>query len=170
MSTFLLLTDTAETVAETSGGKLLLDYLIYLVIIVVGIIVLLLLRKATELPSHAAVKERLTAFAKAIAETEQSAPERLVERLNRVGKLVSECDKLVYETSALAHKERDGDMDSICTLLEEARNELSAFRVGDGNEVWRLTEARTRVENAIGTLDNIMARDKTLKKNKKQRA
>ena len=92
MNTFLLLTDAAGTAADAAGGKLLLDYIIYFVIIAVGIVVLLLLRRATRLPSHADVKERVAAFSAALKETEKSAPERLVERINRAGKLISDCD------------------------------------------------------------------------------
>lgn len=168
MNTFLLLTDAAGTAADAAGGRLLLDYIIYFVIIAVGIVVLLFLRRATRLPSHADVKERVAAFSDALKETEKSAPERLVERINRAGKLISDCDKLIYQTSALAQKERDGDMDKVCTLLEEARGELSAFRLNGGNESWRLSEAHMRTENAVGVLTNILERDKTLKKNKKR--
>ena len=67
MNVFLLLTETAEPVAEAAGtsGELLLNYLIYAVIIVVGILILLLLRRATRLPSHAEVKEKIAAFSAA---------------------------------------------------------------------------------------------------------
>ena len=123
MNVFLLLTEAAEPVAEAAGtsGELLLNYLIYAVIIVVGILILLLLRRASRLPSHAEVKQKIAAFSAALAAMDESAPEHLVERLNRANKLLGDCDKLIYATSALAQKERDSDMDGVCTLLEGAR-------------------------------------------------
>ena len=172
MNVFLLLTDI-EPVAETAGtsGELLLNYLIYAVIIVVGILILLLLRRATRLPSHTEVKEKIAAFSAALAAADESAPEHLVElveRLNRANKLLGDCDKLIYATSAIAQKERDSDMDGVCTLLEGAREELSAFRNGGGTEAWRLHEARTRTEGSLATMERILERDKALKKNKKR--
>ena len=170
MNVFLLLTDAAETVTKTAetSGELLFNYLIYAVIIAVGIVVLLLLKKATRLPSHTDVKEKVSAFSAALTATETDAPDRLVERLNRANKLVGDCDKLIYTTSAIAQKERDSDMDSVCTLLEGARGELVSFRNNGGSEGWRIAEARTRTESCLALLENILERDKALKKNKKR--
>ena len=169
MNIFLLLTQT-ETAAGSAGtsGELLLNYLIYAVIIVVGILILLLLRRASRLPSHAEVKQKIAAFSAALTAMDESAPEHLVERLNRANKLLGDCDKLIYTTSAIAQKERDSDMDGVCTLLEGAREELSVFRNGGGTEAWRLHEARTRTEGSLATMERILERDKALKKNKKR--
>ena len=59
-------------------------------------------------------------------------------------------------------------MDGVCTLLEGAREELSAFRNGGGTEARRLHEARTRTEGSLATMERILDRDKALKKNKKR--
>ena len=167
MNVFLPLTEPAAEAAGTSG-ELLLNYLIYAAIIVVGILILLFLRKASRLPSHAEIKQNITAFSSALAAADESAPDRLVERNNRANKLLGDCDKLVYATSAVAQKERDSDMDGVCTLLEGAREELSAFRNGGGTENWRLAEARTRAEGSLALMERILERDKALKKNKKR--
>ena len=166
MNVFLLLTDAAKTVTKTAetSGELLFNYLIYAVIIAVGIVVLLTLKKATRLPSHTDVKEKVSAFSAALTATETDAPDRLVERLNRANKLVGDCDKLIYTTSAIAQKERDSGR----TPLEGARGELVSFRNNGGSEGWRIAEARTRTESCLALLDNILERDKALKKNKKR--
>ena len=167
MNVFLLLTEPAAEAAGTSG-ELPLNSPTSPAIMVVGTPTLLFLRKASRPPPHAETKENITAFSSALAAADESAPDRLVERTNRGNKHLGDSDKLVYATSAVAQKERDSDMDGVCTLLEGAREELSAFRNGGGTENWRLAEARTRAEGSLALMERILERDKALKKNKKR--
>ncbi len=143
------------------SGSLWIRYAVYAAIILVGVIVLLLLRRFSRLPSHAELKNRMKELSSQVAEAEKHAANGY-DRLKTASKLLYQLDKLVYITSELAQKERDGDLDMLCTMLEQARAVLFAYR--SGAEGQDLGEVARKLDEGLALLERILARDAELKK------
>lgn len=165
MNVFLLLAENAENEAADTQ-KLILQYVIYAAIIVVGLIVLALLKRAARPPKHEELKTRLNDLLAtldgAIAEKDEST----YDKIKAVTKLLTKLDKLVYVTSVMAQKERDGDLDNLSGLLESARGELATYKAVTREEDYRLSSARGKIADGISLLDKIIERDAALRKSR----
>lgn len=166
MNLYLLATEAA-TESATDPEKLLLQYIVYGAIIVVGIVCLILLKRASRLPKHKELKEQLTAFSTQLDAFSAEQNGRTYDAIKSGKKLLYTLDKLIYVTSAMAQKERDGDLNTLSSKLESAREDLSAYRIGKHEDESRLTASRRKVAEAIALLDSILERDAALKASKK---
>lgn len=157
----------AEETAQSQPERLWLQYVVYAAIIVAGIAVLLLMKRASRLPSHAELKKRLSGLVNALEEAEKEES-GAVGRMKTAAKLVTAVDRLSYTVYAMAQKERDGDLDSLSVLLEQARGELAALKTSSGERT-RLTAAREKVTAGIALLDRVIERDAAIAKKRKNR-
>lgn len=154
MNAFLL---AAE---EGAAEKLLLQYIAYAAIIVAGILLLVLLNRLTGLPKHGELKVKLESFAEGLDKL--SAQSKAYDRLKTVTKLIYRLDKLVYVSFTMSQKERDGDLDSLSSMLEGARNELTAYKTQKCEDAQRLANAHAKIDDASALLERIIERDRSI--------
>lgn len=152
---------------ETDITALILQYVIYAAVIVAGIVILILLKRASRLPDHAEVKNRLGVILSLLDKEKEDCAENAYNRVKSVAKILSKLDKLIYCTSTMARKERDGDMDNLSVMLEYARGEIAAYKLMRRDETYRLTSARNKLAEADELLEKIIERDAALKKDGK---
>lgn len=148
--------------------ELLLQYGIYAAIIVVGIIALIFLKRATRLPDHADLKARLCALHEDIAELIKASDDgegSAYDFFYMTSKCANRANKLAYTVTLMAQKERDGNLDAIAALLEEAHVCIIPykFKTKGKEETSGLVQAKAKTEKAISSLELILERDRDLK-------
>ena len=127
---------------EASEGEdtvsILIQYAIYILIIVVGIVVLGLIKRRQKPISHDALRKRLVNLSdniqKAI-ECIKSEKYGQYDFLRMMQKLIFSADKLIYQSSILADKERDSAISNIAMAVERAKSLLMEFRAE-----WKIVE------------------------------
>lgn len=149
----LLLTEQETSAPE----RLWLQYIIYAAIIVAGIIVLLLMKRASRLPNHKELRKRLLGVAASMDEAIAQARTRSV--IKTYAAFVSSIDRLSFTVYAMAQKERDGELDNLSVLLEQARGELMKPS-SEGN----VAAARAKIGDGLSLLDKIIERDEAIAK------
>lgn len=162
---------SAEAVPAAAEGTdwagLLLQYCIYAAIIVVGLVALWVIRHHNKLPSHPELKRRLEGLASEIETLIADCGKKSVgsyDFFKRISKLLYNTDRLVYFSTLLADKERDGDIGNISIALENARDTISPykFRTKTQEEPNGLYEALEKVRSAAAIMDKIIRRDRAL--------
>lgn len=148
--------------------ELLLQYVTYAAIIVVGILVLGLIKRVTKLPSHTELKKRLTALSGDISEfirEESGETSNGYDFFRMATKCANRANKLAYTVTLMAQKERDGNLDSISVLLEEAGVCISPykFKTKGKDDLSGLEQALEKTQRAIVSIDQILERDKDLR-------
>lgn len=146
---------------------LIIQYCVYGGIIVVGIVVLGLFRRRHKLPNHAEVKTKLEALAQKLHYFlgEDIKECSNFEFFKKLAKLIGYVDRMVYETSLLAEKERDMQIESISASLQSVRDSLCDYKYGkkERSDASGFTACLSSVEGSVGVAQNIIARDKELK-------
>ena len=163
----MLLADAAE---ETDKLSLLLQYAVYVAVIVVGIVVLGLIKRKQKPVSHEELRRRLVGLSENIrAAIDSMSAEKYSQHdfLRTTQKLIFAADKLIYQASVLADKERDSAISNISVTMERAKSMLMEFRsewkVSDsGIETEKLSEASAAVDQAVASIDRILERDRLL--------
>ena len=163
----------AEEPARTTA-ELLLSYGVYLAIIVVGFLILMLIKQKQRLPSHTELKKRLVSLSEDL-QTIIAPPEKEDDTsynfFRRVGTLLYTADKLIYKTTLLAEKERDGGIANIAMRLEKMKNSLSPYKFSAKarEDIAGLYEAQEQLRLAIDELDTILERDSAASDRKTKR-
>lgn len=159
---------TAEAAQLSSDTwNTIIQYGIYAVIIVVCIVILVFLRKRDRLPKHGELKKKLTLLSTEIAELK--TPEKKVKFLKNVSSTIYKADNLAYTAAMMAEKERYADLNRISSLIEEAHNELNAYKYGkkEPDDSEGFDAAADKVAEAIAVLDSVIERDGELRRGKK---
>lgn len=159
---------------EASEGEdtvsILIQYAIYILIIVVGIVVLGLIKRRQKPISHDDLRKRLVNLSdniqKAI-ECIKSEKYGQYDFLRMMQKLIFSADKLIYQSSILADKERDSAISNIAMAVERAKSLLMEFRaewkiVETESDTEKLSEAIELIGQAVATIDRILERDRLL--------
>lgn len=163
----------AEEPARTTA-ELLLSYGVYLAIIVVGFLILMLIKQKQRLPSHTELKKRLVSLSEDL-QTIIAPPEKEDDTsynfFRRVGTLLYTADKLIYKTTLLAEKERDGGISNIALRLEKMKNSLSPYKFNAKarEDDTGLYEAQEQLRLAVAELDTILERDSAASARKTKR-
>lgn len=149
--------------------ELLLQYITYAAIIVVGILILGFIKRATKLPTHAELKKRLTSLCADINEFIRGEGDKKeisgYDFFRMATKCANKANKLAYMVTLMAQKERDGNLDSISVLLEEASACISPykFKAKGIDDLSGLEQALEKTQKAIASIDQILERDKDLR-------
>ncbi len=163
---------TEEPVRTTA--ELLLSYGIYLAVIVVGVLILMLIKRKQRLPSHTELKKRLVSLSEEL-QSVVAPPEKEDDSsynfFRRVGTLLYTADKLIYKTTLLAEKERDGGISNIAMRLEKMKNSLSPYKFNAKarEDDTGLYEAQEQLRLAVAELDTILERDSAASARKTKR-
>ena len=177
MNGFLRMICTAAEGAEEPArttAELLLSYGVYLAIILVGFLILMLIKQKQRLPSHTELKKRLVSLSEDL-QTIIAPPEKEDDTsynfFRRVGTLLYTADKLIYKTTLLAEKERDGGISNIALRLEKMKNSLSPYKFSAKarEDIAGLYEAQEQLRLAIAELDTILERDSAASARKTKR-
>lgn len=177
MNGFLRMICTAAEGAEEPArttAELLLSYGVYLAIILVGFLILMLIKQKQRLPSHTELKKRLVSLSEDL-QTIIAPPEKEDDTsynfFRRVGTLLYTADKLIYKTTLLAEKERDGGISNIALRLEKMKNSLSPYKFSAKarEDIAGLYEAQEQLRLAIDELDTILERDNAASDRKTKR-
>lgn len=172
---FALLTEAAAgSEAGVAAAELALQYGIYAAIIVIGLVVLWILHRRSKLPSHVELQSRLHALAsdiEALASACGSSEMGTYAFFKKISKLLYQTDSLVYVSTLLSDKERDGDIGNIAIALENARDAISPykFRSKTQDEPGGLYEAYEKVNGATVTMKKIIDRDRIMVEEKKSK-
>lgn len=163
----------SETPVRTTA-ELLLSYGVYLAVIVVGIFVLMLIKRKQRLPSHTELKKRLVSLAEELQEIIAPPADEEDSSYNffrKVGTFLYTADKLIYKTTLLAEKERDGGISNIAMRLEKMKNSLSPYKFNAKarEDDTGLYEAQEQLRQAIAELDTILERDSAASARKTKR-
>ena len=173
---FALLAEAAQTEATTQQGvdaaALALEYGIYAAIIVVGLVVLWFLHRKSKLPPHTELQRRLNVLSSDIdglIGACGSADLGAYAFFKKISKLLYQTDSLVYISTLLSEKERDGDIGNIAILLENARDDISPykFHAKTQDDPGGLYEAQEKVNNAFSIIQKIIGRDSEMIEEKK---
>lgn len=163
----LLMEAAAGSESGVAAAELALQYGIYAAIIVIGLVVLWILHRRSKLPSHVELQSRLHALAsdiEALASACGSSEMGTYAFFKKISKLLYQTDSLVYVSTLLSDKERDGDIGNISIALENARDTISPykFRTKTQDEPNGLYEALEKVRSAAAIMDKIIRRDRAL--------
>ena len=147
--------------------ELLLQYGIYAAIIIVGLLVLGFIKRATKLPSHAELKKRLQVLTGDIRAFIKAEGEEIsgYDFFRMASKCANRANKLAYTVTLMAQKERDGNLDAISALLEEANACITPykFKAKGREDLSGLEQALEKTEKAIASINLILERDKDLR-------
>ena len=92
---------------KSNDIPLVYEYLIYVAAIIVGIVLLIFLRRASKLPTHQKLQERMAAHLQDMdgyVTSLREGKETGVRFFKMISKLLYTTDKLIYAASALARK------------------------------------------------------------------
>ncbi len=147
--------------------ELLLQYVMYSAIIVVGLLVLGFIKRVTKLPSHSELKKRLVSLSgdiNSLMEKDGEAETNAYDFFRMTAKCANRANKLAYTVTLMAQKERDGNLDSISTLLTEAHECISPykFKAKGKEDLSGLDDALKKTNRAIASIDLVLERDKDL--------
>lgn len=166
------LLDASENASTLYSADLWMQYAIYGAIIVVGLILLGVIRRSSRLPSHENLLQQLTSLSEGIsklidAQTTQGA-QTGYDFIKETANLMYRTDKLIYVTTLLSSKERDGDIGNISIALESVRAGLSAykFKIGAQDDLNGLYAAKEKADAAVTTIKKILKRDSDMKTKK----
>lgn len=175
MNIFLLLAKSAETLPEQSAistEELILNYVVYFAIIVLGLVILGIMRKKGRLPTHTELRNHMSTLSDSLDQLIQSATEGsgsdTYHLFKRANKIQNKADKLFYYATMLSDKEKDSSIGNIALILDEVRNNISAYRydVDDQKSPAPLYIAAEKLQTAINEITNIIDRDNALKTKK----
>ena len=152
---------------------LLLQYIGYLGAILVGLVILALIKHGTKLPTHSELKKRLLVLRdelKGFAEVGKSTTSSGYEFFKRSSHCMYSANRLAYTVTLMAQKERDGNLDSISVLLEEASTCISPykFKAKGIDDLSGLEQALEKTQRAIASIDQILERDKDFRAKRAQ--
>ena len=176
---YLLLAAAEETPADPPAdaadpGRLILEYVLYAAVIVIGLVLLALLHRKGRLPKHMELKKQLDGFAQELALFSQLYREGKTARLKefkRAANVLYRADKLIYTITAVAEKERDGDIANIATTLEGVRADMLPCKAGKADrDDAGLDAAAEKTAQAQLLLDKILARDAEIKARRTKKA
>lgn len=147
---------------------LVYEYLIYVAAIIVGIVLLIFLRRASKLPTHQKLQERMASHLQDMdgyVTSLREGKETGVRFFKKISKLLYTTDKLIYAASALARKERDTDIDNVSVLLEKTRNDLLPYKYGkrEQYDLAGMEQAGRELRAALDVMRDVLARDEQLK-------
>lgn len=152
--------------------ELVIQYCIYGAIIVIGILVLGLIRRKNRLPSHAELKAKISSFGqqlRTLFSLEGDASLNAFDFYKRINKLLYLLDKIILNANLISEKERDMEIASIATALENARKALAPYKIekrvkDDPNG---MQSAILCIDEAVVILEQVLVRDKGYKTQKK---
>ena len=147
--------------------KLLFSYGVYFLIIIIGLLVLGILKKKTRLPKHADFKKMLENFEEklsAVIALKKNKGDNNYNFFKRITSLIMLNDKLIYTASVLAEKERDVQIATIASYLEEVKVNLVPYKFGKKgqDDASGLRGAQRKIKQAISLIDKVLERDKEL--------
>lgn len=155
----------------SASWKTLIEYIVYAAIIIIGLLILMFIKRKNKLPGLIDLKNTLTKLKKDIEEfidSQLTSEKTRYDYFKTVSRLVYSTDKLIYQTSMVAAKRRDSDIDSVTKLIEDGRAFLLPYKFGktETDGLSGMDEANGKISQAIEILDKIIERERVLKEKK----
>ena len=177
---YSVLTDTSDTGTGIAGfnWNILIEYAVYIFIIVIGLLVLALIKRKSRLPSHTELRDLMgklgeklrTLIAYCESSSKPAEGQNGGSKVEKLTKLLYDSDKLYYQLSLSAEKEKDVDLQTDAQYIGEARKLLQSYKIikPDKEDLKKLNQALESINLSMRCMDNILERDVDLKKQKQK--